>query len=387
MTSRDRKEPIQELDGVLPSGIDRRKFLQTTAAAVAAVGAAGCTGGNGEEGEITWRQPWVVEPTWAFAYVAEDEGYWDDKDISPPEVQSGDGSPDTARRVGTNENTVGTAEVTSVIGGWAEGQESLVFGATKQWSLLAVMWPSDGDVEDETDLEGHHVILSSPFAEDTWPIIPDAFDLDPDEISTEFADEDIAPALASDADAVYGSIDTVLSLERGLEEEGREGGMELYPINNHYDVIGNPLLVSREWYEDEDDADDILTGILEGYSEAVKWVSLNPDEAIDILEEREPEVGAQERDELEDQMVWGITLTTGGGAHEEGLGYLDDAAMADSIELLADAATDNPDDVPDPDDVILTEPTENADLATFDDDEWAEVEEYISHRLEVFDAE
>lgn len=125
-------EIVSELDRALPDGIDRRRFLQASAGGFAAA-MAGCLGGSEGDGGsgITWRQPWAQEPTWSIAYIADLEGHWEDAGIDAPDVQAGEGSPDTARRVGTAEDEIGQAEVGSCITGLTEGQDMRFFSVPK----------------------------------------------------------------------------------------------------------------------------------------------------------------------------------------------------------------------------------------------------------------
>lgn len=388
---KDLDKPLRRLDKTLPSDIDRRTFLAGSIASLVPA-LAGCLGDDDDDDDddhdedllnldTSWRQPWRAEPTWSVEFLAEHEGHWTDAGILPPTVTQGDGSPDTARRVGTDENELGTAEIASTIGGWAEGQESYVFGVNKQWNLLGLMWP-EGRIEDHTDLEGRTVLQSSPFAEATWPVLPDQLDLDGDTIDTQFVEEEVTPGLLAEeeGDVVYGSLDTFGFLDGALDAD-----LQAHPLSEGIaPVIGFPFLVSADWYDRTDDADEYLAAVIEGYSEAAHWAALNPDETIDFIIDVEPDLAALDEEDLEIQMQWAITLKTGGPAEENGVGYMDPDLIESSIEIIGPAMADDPDDVPDPDDVILEEPMEMADLTTFSDDEWDEVTDYIGSQRALF---
>lgn len=382
----DPQEPLERLDDTLPAGVDRRAFLGATAASLIP-GLAGCVGSfggdaGGEQTVTTWRQPWRAEPTWSIEFLAQHNGYWAERGITPPTVTQGDGSPNTARRIGTGANELGTAEIASTVGGWAEGQESYVFGVNKQWNLLSLMWP-EGRIEDETDLEGRTVLLSSPFAEATWPVIPDQLDLDIDAIEVEPVSEEVAPGALSEGegDVVYGSIDTFGFIDDAIEED-----LQAVPLSGGIaNIIGFPFLVNKEWYDTTDGSEDYLTAILEGYSEAAHWASLNPGETIDfVVNEIEPDLAAADRSALEIQMKWAITLKTGGAAEENGVGFLDVDAVRSSIEILAPVMETDEGSVPDPDDLILEAPSENAEFTTFSDDEWEQVSSHIETQRSLF---
>lgn len=394
MVKRRKEEEIaSELDRVLPDGIDRRRFLQVSAGGFAAA-MAGCIGGSegdggsgGSEGDggsdITWRQPWAQEPTWSIAYIADLEGHWDDAGVDAPNVQPGEGSPDTARRIGTGEEEIGQAEIGSCVTGLAEGQDIRFFSVSKPRALLGLIYRTDR-VDDEEDLAGKNVGLASPFAEETWPIFPDAIGIDPNEVNANFVAEDSAPGqfAEGDLDAIYGALD-LLGTYRDQVDDDVELGVT--PINNYLTVIGYPLMVNGAWLDEDEKNMEYLTGVLEGYSAAMKWCLLNPEDTIDIMiDEVNQELEIQDRETLSSQMRWNVAITANEETRAEGLGWFSEEQMQSTLDNLS-VMVDDSNDIPDVSDVVEMGAVENAELSTFDDDEWDEVLSYAEEESAYFE--
>lgn len=377
------REIVSELDCVLPDGIDRRRFLQASAGGFAAA-VAGCVGGGDDGGSgITWRQPWAQEPTWSIAYIADLEGHWEDAGIDVPDVQAGEGSPDTARRVGTGENEIGQAEVGSCITGLTEGQDMRFFSVPKPRALLGLIYRTD-EVDSEEDLVGKNVGLASPFAEETWPIFPDAVGINPDDVNAEFVSEDAVPGQFAEGnlDAVYGALDLLGTYQDQVDDDVELG---VTPINNYLTVIGYPLMVNGAWLDEDEENMEYLTGVLEGYSAAMKWCLLNPEETIDIMiDEVNQELEIQDRQTLTSQMRWNVAITANEETRTEGLGWFTEDQIQSTLDNLS-IMVDDSDDLPAASDIVEMGPVENAELSTLSDDEWDEVLSYIEEESAYFE--
>lgn len=383
----DRDGIAAELDGLLPGEIDRRRFLGATAVAIGATFTGYLGQDDGGEGvinrNVTWRQPWAPEPTWAIAYVAEQDGYWNDAGITPPSVREGFGSPDTSRRVGTGEEEIGQAEMGSCINGIVEGQDLRFFAISKPRSLLGFIYRQDR-IEGVSDLAGSQVGLASPFAEETWPLFVDLAEIDGDEVSADYVEEDAAPGQLAEGnlDAIWGALDLLGTYRSQMPEDVELG---VVPLNNYSTVFGYPLIVNGAWLEDDEENVEYLTRVLEGYSAATKWCLLNPEETIDfMIDDINPELGIQERETLTDQMQWNVTISVNEETREEGLGWFSEEGLQSTLDSLSVAAAD-PEAVPEASEIMVRDPVENAELATLDDDEWEEVRGYAEEQFSYFD--
>ena len=401
-------EILQNLDDALPGSIDRRRFLTATVGTMAGGLLAGCGGLDGggagsptdddtetptgggtdtptgdgtatDQGDdtiiknVTWRQPWKPEPTWSIAWVAEEEGFWTDQAISSPTVREGFGSPDTARRIGTGTNEMGHADIGASIAGIAQGYDLNVFAVTRQRSLLGLIYREDR-MDGPEDMPGKSVGLASPFAEETWPVFPEAVGVSADEIQAEFVSEDIAPGLLAEGqhDAIWGAMDLFGVYRDAVAEDV---GLGVAALNNYLTVYGYPAFVNGSWVQEGNNM-EYLTRVLTGYSQAAKWCLLHPDETIDILINSVNEaLGAQERSTLENQFQVLSAFSVSEEARENGFGYFSEDALQNTLDAVSGLAED-PSNIPSASDLMITEPMENAELATFTDDEWNQIADY-----------
>lgn len=379
----ERRRIRDRLDERLPIEIDRRKFLATAAAGVFTTPVAGCLGGDGSNvGDATFRQPWLATPVWSYAHMAVEEGFWEDQGIQPPEVENGENSPDTIRRVGTGEEEIGHGDWASTTDGLAEGYDLRMIGNTRNRMILSFFWVED-ELDGHDDLEGADVALASPFAEVTWPVYPHVVGVDPDVVSSaEFAEQEVVTGMldSGDVNAVWASLQQLAVYERELNLD-----FGVMPLGGLVDIYGYPLFANGEWIEDEENF-EYTVSVLEGYSQAQRWAMLNPEETLDIMvEEVNPELGAQDRDALEDEMRVGVTLAMGEEVRQNGLGHIDVDKVQNTLDTVSEALVENPSDVPNADDIVATDVQEDADLATFDDDEYAELESYTGRWNEFFE--
>lgn len=378
---------IRELDGILPENIDRRTFLTGTAAGIAMSALAGCTGGDGGNSDtgskngsgsgnknVVWRQPWKAEPTWAFAHLASKKDYWNDRDISAPTVQNGTGSPDTVRRIGTGKAQIGHADIGSSIPGLAKGYKMKAFCITRQRSLLGFIYRKDR-LDSPKDLAGKKVALASPFAEETWPVYPEAVGVDQSKVNAKFISEDITASLLSEGkrDAVWGAVDLL-----GTYQSSMPDGVQLgvSPLNKHIDVYGYPGWVNADWVSESGNI-DYLTQVLEGYSMAAKWALLHPEQTLDfMINDVNSALQAQDRSDLSDQYKVTVAFTISAEVKKNGFGYFSEETFANTLDNLGEYLVDDPSKIPPASEIVLTEPMKNAELTTFSSDEWKQMIEY-----------
>lgn len=406
------KEELRTLDGILPESIDRRTFFKGSLATLSGgllTGLAGCTGGGGggepetvvrtvvrertvvQEGDgimqkrnIIWRQPWKAEPAWAPAFIADLRGYWLDAGVAPPTVLEGFGSPDTARRVGTGVEPIGHSSISTVVPGLAQGYNLTFVGMTKQRSILGLVYRPDL-TEDPTNLNGKRVGLDEGIGQSTWPLWPSLHEMDESTIETTGGTgEVLATQLGrGNVDAVWTTLDDV-----GPYQNAAPSGVtiEAEALYKHLQVPGYPLFVNTNWYNNQSDGVEYMSRLLEGYSEAMKWWLLNPGEMIDLLRNDINEsLQTVERDQLLEFQRFNIANAISEVTQEKGLAALDEAVAANAITELGPHLTDNPANLPDPADIIDTEPTDTADLATLSSDELSQVEEFAGETLALYE--
>lgn len=399
--SDEQKQVLRELDGILPEDVDRRKFLTTTVGTLGLGTLAGCTGGGGDGGDggdsgttatqssdqssgqnnliknLTWRQPWKRTMAWVPAFIAQHKGFFTDENISNPNIEPGFGSPDTARRVGTNKAAVGHADTGSMTAALGQGMDFSIVGASRQRTILGLTWRNDR-MDSPSDLEGKTVVLGTPFAEATWAVVPDVLDLDPDAITTKFASQgaSVSQVVEGDADAVWFGANGGTAIHRQFED--KDVDITTTPMNNWVDVSGYGFLVSNTWLEEESDSIEYLSRLLSGYSKALKWSVTHPDESLELTyNEINPALQSNSDQVNEGHMAVNIAITLSDFIGDGG-GLLDfaDENMQLAMDTFGNSLMDDPDSVPAYDDVVDRRPLEEAELATLSSDEWNKATEW-----------
>lgn len=382
--SKQRRRIMGRLDDQLPMDIDRRNFLAASAASLFTTGVAGCLGDDDDDVDVDaiFRQPWLDNTVWAYAWIAGEQGYWDDAGIDAPDVQIGDNSPDTLRRVGTTEAEMGHGDWASTVSALAEDTDLEVIGNSRNRMILSFFWVEDR-LDGHDDLEGADVALASPFAEVTWPVYPHVVGQDPDVVgSADFAEQEVVTGMleGGDVDAVWGSLQQLIVYEDVLDLD-----FGAAPLGSLVDVYGYPMFVNPDWIDDDEDHYEYAVSVLEAYSEAQRWGMLNPDEVIDIMvNDVNPELAAQDDEITEENMRVSVTLCMGQEVLDNGLGNIDTSKTQETLDTLGEPLVDDLDALPDADELVRTDVQEDAELATFDDDEYAELESYTGRWNDFF---
>lgn len=386
---------IDDLDGVLPGSIDRRKFMYGSLSTIGTMMLAGCTGGggngngsgNGGSGGTTFTTPWKQEPSWGAAHVAEGQGYWEDEGVSNIDGREGNGSDTESQQIGIGNKEMGIASLATAIGVMpaTEDTEELdmtIVGMARGRPLLSLVWRTD-EVEDRSDIAGKTVLQASGFAATTWEVYPSLVGVDPSEVSAEEGAEEVAPArLANnEVQAVWGSIDLFPAYEA---ETDVELGVE--PLTGFGPFYGFPIWVNGSWYEDREDSVEFVSNVLTGYFKALKWSLLNQDEYLNYLQEEvNTNLQTWEEDELVGQhsvlAAQAVTLDM----KDEGLGYFTADGVEFSVDNVAPALVDNPDDLPSTEELYDLEPWEQAEKVTFSDDEWDQLAETAGQYWDIFE--
>jgi NitT/TauT family transport system substrate-binding protein len=326
---------------------------------------------------VKWRQPWKRTMAWVPAFIAQDRGFFTDMKISNPNIEPGFGSPDTARRVGTNKAAVGHADTGSMTAALGEGMDFSIVGASRQRTILALTWRNDR-MDSPSDLEGKTVVLGTPFAEATWPAVPDVLGLDPDAITTNFASQGASVSQVSEggADAVWMGANGGTAIHRQFEK--KDSDVTTTPMNNWVDVAGYGFLVSNTWVEEESDSIEYLSRLLSGYSKALKWTVTHPDESLQLTyNEINPALKTNSDQVNEGHMAVNIAITLSEFiADGGGLLDFDDEMMQTAMDTFGNALMDDPDSVPAYDDVVDRRALDEAELATFSQDEWNKATEW-----------
>lgn len=397
------RELERTLDGILPESVDRRKFIHSSVASVMGGMLAGCTGGSGDgdsasdggggstdsqstpetggqsttQGEqmitrdVIWRQPWKATTNYSVAFLAANQGYFSDNNVSAPDVRAGNGSGDTARRVGTGKEMLGAGSITPVITGLAEGLDVRIYGTQKAKNGLALIYRKDlMDSPDEVG-EASVAIQSDGLPRNTWPVYKDQANV-PDTVDETFAADKAINALFTEGDvaAMWTPVGTVAELTQLVDADL---GVDL--LYTHLPAYGYVTYSYTDWLADNQ---EYVTRVLEAYSRAGKWVLLNPETATDVMRQ-EVNTNLQATDkavELDKLRISVAFINMTDGVRNNGFGYLNMDALSNSLDQIGQALGVS--GLPPAEEVAATSVVENAELAPFSSDEWSQLEEFTA---------
>ena len=397
-------EQLDELDGRLPGGVDRRKFLSSSLATITGVALAGCAGLSGDDDngdtdageedqdlmvrDIVYRTAFNAWPNYVEHYAADREGFYSAAGIASPQVEPGFGSGDTSQRIGTGTNVVGSPAFGPTLSAIAEGGEMVFFGTTKARSQFGAAVNTDifdGDPRNPADWEGETIlggIGGTAAAELSLIAFLQSFGLfdvnsgngDPDGVEIEVISTDSEETLflQQEGTATWQSLNTLAQIFSANREQ-ENFGTDLNTAYSQLPLAGYPHIVYEPWLESDDDNPEYLSRLLEGYSQALKWTMLNVDDAIDLILEVNPDLQIESRESLQDRLAGGVIATNLAPeiSQENGLGSL----LREPVEVTTETYTEllpgvDPGDIPPVDEFCNFEIQDNADLATLSDDEF-----------------
>jgi len=391
--SEEYRSQVQKLDGILPDSINRRNFLKSVATATVLPSAAGCVGGDNSNGDsgggttagdnviqnnVVYRNPWKPNLSYAAAYISELEGMWNDQDITPPVVREGFGSGDTVNRVGNGQEMLGMASINPQISSFSEELDFKMFGVAKQRNSFGLIYNSNKLDSYDDISEDTRVVATSGLAEMTWNIYKSQLDL-PD-VNLEVIDSSAAMVEFEEgsADAMWRG---AYQFEYAQDRVGDQFEVDAKFLTDVVPIFGFTQIVYEPWLQDNF---EYVTRVLEGFSHALKWVSLNPEETVQIMRN-----DVNQALQTGDKAVQLATLRAGYIANnmtevvrDNGLGYIDTDRVETTLEVVAPEV--GLDTVPAVDDLVELGPQEEAELATFSDDEWEQVMEYAQPYVDLY---
>lgn len=393
------QDGLERMDEVLPEGIARRPFL-ATAATGTVLSLAGCAGGGDEEddggddgdgGEMSFpsdpgfRIAVDPSPNYAISLVAESEGSWEDQGIEPLSVQGGQGSGDTARRVATNQDPVALSAVTPQILGVAQDDyDILQVGMTKFRAQAGMIYREDriADPFNPDDLDGATITAPDTLDEQMFDIFRQGIGA-PDTVTVEYAEGATAASMLDqgDIDAIWDSINDYASLDEELDQE--LGFAPLYAVEP---MAGYAMIVNASWVEGQENGDEYVKRVMQGYSEGGKWTLLNPEAAIDVVEERVPAIATQSREANLKALAAGVAaLNYAPDIKENGFGYLNQEVMQNTIDVIDQTYLEENDEPPTAEEMVFQEVVDDVELAQFSDDEWEQIGEFAGEYTEFYE--
>lgn len=316
-------------------------ILASSTAAVLALAACGsdadeASNGNGQTGEldtVTVQLDYQIRGNHGMFFVAQEQGYFENEGIEVDEINTGSGSPDALRLVGSGGAEFGFADLPSLVTARSQDVPVTALAAVNQVSPLGLCTLSDNvQLSSVEDLEGLTVGVHP--AGSTY-IFYEALlavnDIDRDQIE----EVTVTPPyenylIQNQVDAVICYIDAEVPL---LEDAaGGEGSLSILLGTDHgYDAYGSGMFTTDEMIEENP---DLVQRFTNAYLRAFEFVAENPEETAELLATSAPEL-ADNADLFTRQLQADIDYTfTSPTTEASGLGAMDEGMWQSTIDIL-----------------------------------------------------
>ncbi len=285
---------------------------------------------------IRFQLDWRFEGPSAPFLMAVERGYFAEEGLEV-QVDSGSGSAGAINRVASGAYEMGFGDLNALVEFLAENPDApgiqgvyVVYDGTP----AAVFARKDRGIETPADLAGKS--LAAP-AFDTgyraWGIFADANDLDADAVEWQNVDPTLRETLLvrGDVDAITGFYFTsLLNLEgRGMGEEA----LTIMPFPEYgVPLYGNAIVVREVFAEANPEA---VAGFLRAFNRALEATLADPEGAIAYVQERDPLIDVDLETRRLKLAIEGSIDTP--DARANGAGAVDEARLANAIQLVADA--------------------------------------------------
>jgi NitT/TauT family transport system substrate-binding protein len=309
--------------------LTRRKLIAGSAAA-ALVGMPWVARAQARD-KVTFTLSWVPQASNAYAYIAKSKGFWSKRGIDV-DIVRGFGSVPTALAVGEGKFPFGLALSGAIILAAARGSPVACVGIESYKFQMGVAAHPDSGIREFKDLEGKTVggVLNSgesPFRK----VLAERAGFDLSKVNINNVDISILEqsVMQKQVDAVFciGLSSLPPMLAAGFKPKFLPA--EQFKV----DLYGVSLITQQRMVETNP---DLCQRFVEGALEGVAYTMSNPDECIDIFMREVPEVALSKSGKqfVKSGMEIWIDSLLAAEPKAQGMGWSDDKAIADSIDLV-----------------------------------------------------
>lgn len=399
---------VQELDGILPGGVDRRKFLHGSLSSLGAMMVAGCTGsggggggGNGSGGsggnnssggggqdsaQTVFTTPWKKEPSWGTAHVAEGKGYWEDAGVPGINARKGNGSDTEIQQIGIGNKAIGISSLVTSINFIPDTQNTKnlnvkMMGLSKGRPLVSLIWRKD-KMNSRKDIAGKSVYLASGFATVSWPLYPQVTGVNPSKVQTSSGTESSGPVklAQNEVQAIWGSVDLLPEYQAEVDAE-----LGVTPLTAFGPFYGFPIWVNTGWFQNKENNVEFMSNVLTGYFKAMKWVLTHQEEYLTYMQNQvNSNLKTWDEEELTGQYKAFCAQAVNPEMKDKGLGYFTKDGVKFAFENAGPALLENPNALPEVSNVIDRRAWKQSEKVTFSDSEWSTVKENAGDLWEIF---
>lgn len=291
-------------------------------------------------GKMTFNLNWFPTGDHAAYYVAQEKGWYKDDGLTV-DIQPGSGSGATAQRVGAGQADCGIADAGVVINAIRNGADLTMVGmifdntGNTAWAL------KKSGITKPADLAGHSVGVPAGDSQRVlFPALAEANDFDASEV--DFVD--VKPE-AKYTTLASGRVDAIFDAATGApfiyKAVGKDNVVEMRWADYGVNLYGLAIFCNDSYLQDN--AGTVVTFLDNSYR-GWAWTMENNREALEIEKKYSPTIDI---DEYMENLAIGISLMCTPRYEENGIGWMDEGKMADTLKIMQDLtdADSNIDDV------------------------------------------
>lgn len=333
--------------------VDRRTVLAGVGAAGIA-GLSGCLGGDDDEGATTesgdsitsihYMDSWIPEGNVGPIFRGRVEEKYAERGLAV-NMSRGHGSSSTAQAVGTGRADIGFAGITATASVHQEGLDELVWISPLQPNVLSSVIGAPGvELNELTDVEGTSAARQAGSV--NWIVgegVMNQEGIDIDSIDFDVTDANTQLLIQGDVDWTLNWAADIPEFWLGAEGDGYEP--DVIPFRDFTRAFGNGFVTREEFLQENREAveeflDVAYTMYLDSIQEGPAGAEKDAEAVFELFQEISAGVGSLEVHKGFALMFRDMLMVD--TTEEHGLGYMDDATLQGSLDLINENIVDDP---------------------------------------------
>lgn len=291
---------------------------------------------------------WAIYGRHTPYFVALEKGFFDDEGLTV-EIVRGYGSSDVVQKVATGVVDVGFGDMSALIIALSKDEtfDAQMVAMIYARAPFCVFSLASSGIDEPKDLEGKNITAFGPGDINyvLFPYFANVTGFDANSVSWTFASAQIKMQLlvSGDVDAITEFLMAKPVVEAAAESAGAGAVNTIWWAEYGVNLYSNGLIFKKSFIQEHP---DVVRGFVKAVVKGFLYTFEHPDEAVEILTNRFPEldedVARAEIDILED-------LVVPPEAEEYGIGYFNESKVVETINAITDVynlnRTVSPDEV------------------------------------------
>jgi NitT/TauT family transport system substrate-binding protein len=300
-----------------------RKLISTAAlfAALAMPGAA-----NAQE-KFTFALNWFPVGDHAAYWVALEKGYFAEKGLDVT-LENSKGSGDSIAKVDSGRADAGLADAAVIIGSRARGTTIKMVGMIFDKTPMNVFSSKDAPITEPKQLEGKTIAAPPGDSQrQMWPAFAKANGIDESKVT--WINIEPTAKVAALAEKRADAVSDYTTGQPMFEKPMGKGNVVALPWSQHgFDMYSMSIMASEATMTERP---EVLKAFLEAAYKGWQDVMKDPQAALTIFKKRVPEI---DETLIGENMLLGLDLMATQRYKDHGIGWMDEAKMCDSVELV-----------------------------------------------------